>query len=79
MNTDDIDEIIMKISNTGKSNAFENVKNSVRIPKKDLMNEQEELAELKKYNLGLQNVQIPSKVQEYIKKHIIMNKDKKHR
>lgn len=41
------------------------------------MSEQDKLAEMKKYNLGLQNIQIPSNVQEYIKKNIVLNKDKK--
>lgn len=40
------------------------------------MSEQDKLAEMKKYNLGLQNIQISSNVQEYIKKNIIMPKDK---
>lgn len=75
--SNDIDYIIASISNAGKSKEFENVKNSIRIPKKDLMSEQDKLAEMKKYNLGLQNIQIPSNVQEYIKKNIVLNKDKK--
>ena len=75
--SNDIDYIIASISNAGKSKEFENVKNSIRIPKKDLMSEQDKLAEMKKYNLGLQNIQIPSNVQEYIKNNIVLNKDKK--
>ena len=51
--SNDIDYIIASISNAGKSKEFENVKNSIRIPKKDLMSEQDKLAEMKKYNLGL--------------------------
>ena len=77
LNDKDIDLIIMKISGQGKSNEFENVKNSIRLPKKDLMSEQEKLAEIKKYHLGLQNIQISSNVQDYIKKNIMMNKDNK--
>ncbi len=76
INSSNIDEIIFKIANKGKSHEFEDVKNSIKIPKKDLMDEQDKLAELKKYNLGIQNVQISSNVQEYIKKKIIMPKDK---
>lgn len=77
ISSDDIDYIIAMISGQGKSKEFENVKNSIRIPKKDLLTEQERLAELKKYNMQLQNIQIPSNVQEYIKKNIVMKKDKK--
>ena len=76
MNADNIDEIILKASFAGKSGAFEEIKNSIKLPKKDLMTEQDKLAEMKKYNLGLQNIQIPSNVQEYIKKKIILPKDK---
>ncbi len=74
--SDDIDYIITKIATAGKSTEFEDVKNSIKIPKKDLMSEQDKLAEIKKYNLGLQNIQISSNVQEYIKKNIIMPNDK---
>ena len=66
----------MKISGQPKSQEFENIKNSIKLPQKDLMNEQDTLAELKKYNLGIQNVQISSNVQEYIKKNLTMKKDK---
>lgn len=76
LSSNDIDDIILKICNKDKSTEFEDVKNSIRIPQKDLMNEQDTLAEIKKYNLGLQNIQISSNVQEYIKKNIIMPKDK---
>lgn len=76
IHSSDIDDIIMKISGQPKSKEFENIKNSIKLPQKDLMNEQDTLAELKKYNLGIQNVQIPSNVQEYIKKNLTMKKDK---
>lgn len=76
---DDIDEIILRISGAPKSNEFENVKNSIKMPQKDLLTEQEKLAEIKKYNLGLQNIQIPSSVQDYIKKNIILKKSNKPR
>ncbi|MBS4759618.1 MAG: matrixin family metalloprotease [Clostridium sp.] len=77
IHSNDIDDIIMKISGQPKSKEFENIKSSIKIPQKDLMSEQDTLAELKKYNLGLQNVQISSNVQEYIKKNLMMKKDKK--
>ncbi len=77
MHSDNIDDVIMKISGAPRSNEFENVKNSIKMPQKDLMDEQETLAEIKKYNLGIQNIQIPSGVQDYIKKNIMMKKGKK--
>lgn len=75
--SNDIDYIIASISNKGKSNEFENVKNSIKLPQKDLMNEQDKIAELKKYNLGLQNIQISQDVKEYLKKNVMMKKDNK--
>ena len=72
-----IDEVIFKMTNMDKKSQFEEVKDSIQIPQKDLMNEQDKIAELKKYNLGLQNIQISQNVQDYIKKNMTMNKDKK--
>lgn len=78
-NSDNIDDIILKIvtGEAQKSHAFEDVKNSIKLPQKDLMSEQDKLAELKKYNLALQNIQIPGSVQEYIKKNLTMKKHPK--
>lgn len=72
----DFDFIIQKYSNSSHVSEFEEVKNSIILPKKDLIQEQETLAELKKFNLGLQNIQISPNVQDYIKKTLI-DKDNK--
>src|SRR5574344_954753 len=77
VNSDNIDEIILRISQKGKSHEFEDIKNSIKIPKEDLMQEQDTLAEKKKYNIELQKIQISSNVQEYIKENIILPKEKK--
>lgn len=77
VNSDNIDDIILKIASGAKSHGFEDVKNSIRLPQKDLMSEQDEIAEIKKYHLGLQNIQIPGNVQEYIKKNLTMKKGPK--
>ena len=76
MNTDNIDDVILKIATEGKSHAFDDVKNSIRLPQKDLMQEQDKLAEIKKYNLGLQNIQISENVQEYLQKTRMKQKKK---
>ena len=75
--SEDIDYIITKIVTADKSSGFEDVKDSIKLKQKDLEKEQKTLAELKKYNLGLQDVQISSNIQEYIKKNIMMKKDEK--
>ncbi len=75
--SDNIDYIITKMLTADKSGEFEAVKNSIKIKQKDLEQEQKTLAELRKYNLGLQNVQISADIQDYIKKNIMMKKDEK--
>lgn len=76
INSDNIDYIIAHATGANKSKEFENVKNSIKIPQKDLMTEQDKIAEIRKYHLGLQNVQISSDINEYIKKKIVLPKDK---
>lgn len=70
----DIDEIILKIKSEKPISKFEEVKNSIKIPEKDLLEEQTRIAELKKYNLALQNVSLDKSLDEYIKK-TNLNKD----
>lgn len=76
INSDNIDYIITNSVGAKKSHEFENVKNSIEIPQKDLMTEQDKLAEISKYNLGLQNIQISSDIKKYIDKKIILPKEK---
>ena len=77
--SDDLDYILQKHTSIkrNRTSEFEEVKNSVTAPQKDLIEEQATLAEIKKYNLGIQNIQIPSDVQQYIKKTLINKEDKK--
>lgn len=77
VSSQNIDDIILKISQSGPSKDFENVKNSIKLPTKDLVTEQEKLAEIKKYHLGIQNIQISSNIQDYLKKNMIIPKDNK--
>ena len=42
-----------------------------------MLEEQQNIAELKKYNIGLQNIQVSSEVQDYIKKNMSMKNRKK--
>lgn len=72
-----IDDIIFQLSKKNSPSEFENVKNSIKIQGKDLLEEQQNIAELKKYNIGLQNIQVSSEVQDYIKKNMSMKNRKK--
>lgn len=65
---DNIDEVIATIIEEKPMSKFEEVKNSIQIPQKDLLDEQTEIAELKKYNILLQNIEIPKDLDAYLKK-----------
>lgn len=68
LSTTDLDEIVLKIAQKQATSQFENVKNSIHIPQKDLLQEQENIADLKKYMFSLQNIQISGDLQAFIKK-----------
>ena len=71
-----MDEIILKISNKEATSQFENVKNSINVPQKDLLEEQQNIADLKKYMFSLQGVQISKDAQEFFKKTQMENNKK---
>lgn len=59
-----IDELVCHLIQKGEKSEFEKVKDSLKTPEKDLLKEQENIADLKKYNLALQNVKIPENVRK---------------
>ena len=62
--TSDIDEIIAKLIEKNHPSDFEKVKSSINVQERDLLKEQENIADLKKYNLALQNVKISDDVRK---------------
>ena len=66
------DEIITKVILQNNPSEFEQVKNSLSpsVPKKDLLTEQTNIADLKKYNLAIQNIQLSDNVKRYLGKPI---------
>ena len=60
-----IDEIIAKFINRKSPTEFEKVKASVKLPKRDLLEEQEAIANLRKYHMALQNVQISEDMRKF--------------
>lgn len=60
--TSDIDDIVQKLIAKKEPSEFEKVKRSLRVPQKDLLQEQENIADLKKYNLSLQNIKISENI-----------------
>lgn len=69
----DIDEIIFKVMQRNSPSEFEKVKNTVKIQTRDLLEEQENIALLRKYHMALQNVTI----NEDMKKFFINNRPPK--
>ena len=69
--SDDLDYIISKYTGTKAPSGFEEVKRSIILPKKDLEKDQQTLAEIKKFNLGIQNIRVSPDLQDYIKKTLI--------
>lgn len=69
--SDDLDYIISKYTGNRAPSGFEEVKRSIVLPKKDLEKDQQTLAEIKKFNLGIQNIRVSPDLQEYIKKTLI--------
>ena len=60
-----IDEIIAKFIDRKSPTEFEKVKASIKMPKRDLLEEQETLANLRKYHMALQNVQISEDMKKF--------------
>lgn len=82
MHDDNIDDIIMKIVNEKPLSEFEKVKQSVinTVPDKNLREEQDEIAKLKKYQvMGLGNVGISDDFYNKIKKPNIYQKNNKNK
>ena len=62
--TDKIDEIISKLIEKNHPSEFEKVKNSLTESQRDLLKEQENIADLKKYNLALQDIKISENIRK---------------
>lgn len=61
-----IDEIIAKVMDGKAESEFERVKKTVKAPpKRDLLEEQENIANIKKYHLALQNLQISPEMRKF--------------
>lgn len=60
-----IDEIIAKFINRKSPTEFEKVKASIKMPKRDLLEEQEAIANLRKYHMALQNIQISEDMKKF--------------
>jgi len=64
MGSHDLDETVLKLIEKNSPSEFEKVKNSLTTQQKDLLKEQENIADLKKYNLALQNIKISEDIRK---------------
>lgn len=65
----DLDQVIEKIMAKNEPSGFEKVKKSIKIPKRDLLEETENIGLLHKYHMALQDVMLPPKAKEFFKKN----------
>lgn len=73
VHSSNLDEIILKLMAKNAPSDFEKVKQSLAAEKRDLLQEQVNIADLKRYNLALQSIEIS----EDIKKMMVRNQNKK--
>lgn len=64
LHTYDMDEITAHLIKKKTPSEFEKVKNSLKTEQRDLLKEQENIADLKKYNLALQNVKLSEDIRK---------------
>jgi len=75
----DLDEVLAKIISRETKTEFDKVKDGIQLPpQRDLLEESENIANLKKYNLSIQNIEIPAAVKEHFKKNYRDNSMKKN-
>ena len=60
--TSNIDDIVTNLIKKNAPSEFEKVKSSLTVQQRDLLKEQENIADLKKYNLALQNITISENI-----------------
>jgi len=65
----DLDEVAAKIISKQAKTEFEKVKDTVVDNSRNLLEESENIANLKKYNMTLQNIKISGELTEQIRKH----------
>lgn len=64
----DIDEIIAILVNQNPKSQFEKTKDNINVYQKDLLDEASRIAELKKYHISLQDINISPRIKGYTKK-----------
>lgn len=66
----DLDEVVARIISKQAKTEFEKVKDMVKVePSRNLLDESENIANLRKYHMSLQNIKISGDLTEQIRKH----------
>ena len=63
-----LDDIIMHLVNERTESGFKKTMKSIKIPQRDLQDEQDKLAQIKKFHMSIQNVQLPKDIADKFKK-----------
>ena len=64
-----LDDVVYKIIHKQTESEFEKVKSEIKVPKRDLLEETEILANLRKYHMALQNVHISDDMRKFFTKN----------
>lgn len=67
LNCSNIDDIIMKITNGEAESEFQRTMNNIKIPRRNLEEEQEKLAQIKKFQMSIQNIKLPKEIADKFK------------
>ncbi len=62
-----IDDIILKLESGGLESQFQKTLSSIRTPQRDLEDEQEKLAKMKKFQISIQNIKLPKEISDKFK------------
>lgn len=69
LNYTNIDDCILYlVKGDSKKSQFEKVLNETHVKKRNLLEEQDKLAEIKKFQMSIQNIQLPKDIQDKFKK-----------
>ena len=74
----DIDQVIESIVKKNAPSGFEQVKKSIKVQKRDLLEENERIGLLHRYHMSLQNISISPNAQKFFKENASKNKRDKN-
>ena len=67
INYKNLDDIIMHLVNERTESSFQKTMRSVKIPQRNLQEEQDKLAQIKKFHMSIQNIRLPKEIADKFK------------